>query len=289
MLYRECLFNRPKIYDLVVKRHSSFGKFHGSHIIVHNNKCKQSFIDSDYCEEEKIIVCGALRMDPFIKQIKSINKPSKNNNTNKKSFVLFYFPFNIRDFGLWDIYPVFKNRKKLFRDLHFAILDLAVEHKDIEFVIKPKSKMMTEKSWDFYESILNDYPLDVSEIRNYRIDDKVDAQKIIFESDVVCALQSSTVLESAIANKRIILPLFYDYMKSVNFDEFGWKNDLDLFDVATDKEAFKALVYDAFYTNNFNEHLYNQRINLFKKYFGFYDNNALDRYLNVFNNIIKEK
>ena len=69
MLYRECLVHKGnRFYDDLINRHSKY-KFHGSHIIVHNQTCKSMFVESNYCKEENISVIGALRMDKYLKEI----------------------------------------------------------------------------------------------------------------------------------------------------------------------------------------------------------------------------
>ena len=58
---------------------------------------------------------------------------------------------------------------------------------------------------------------------------------------MICGLQSSVVLESAIAGKRLIFPLFYDYLSSPYSNDFFWKDYTELFDVATNKDQFKKI------------------------------------------------
>ena len=89
MLYRECLLSSDIMYEKTFYRTKNFfEKFTGSQIIVHNNKCKQMFVDSKYASSDNVSVAGALRMDKFLKLIKD----NENNKhcMGKKTFIFFY-------------------------------------------------------------------------------------------------------------------------------------------------------------------------------------------------------
>jgi hypothetical protein len=286
MLYRECLLATNRLYDFATARvGQNFGKFFGSHIIVHNDKCKQMFIDSGYASPDKISVAGALRMDRLLELIRK-NKV-KDQSENKKQFILFYFPYNTL-FAKEKYYSkIWINRDKLFIDLHNAIIELAVEYPDIDFIIKPKKIMVDNISWRFYEDVISNSKVDVKKLKNYRVDENLDAAKNIVNAAVICALQSSVVVESAIANKRVILPLLHDYLSSPYIDDFLWKNDIALFDVATDKSEFKALFKDILINPNIPEEIQHKRTKLFKKWFDNTSGNSLDKYYNIIKNVVQ--
>ena len=128
-----------------------------------------------------------------------------------------------------------EDRDDLFTDLHNAILELAKSNPDIEFVIKPKLEMMSKRSWNFYEDIVEKSNIDVTRLSNYKVLPEANTHKLIFESDVICALQSSTALESAIAKKRVIFPLFYQFHNSPYLNNFLWGKHIDLFDIANNE------------------------------------------------------
>ena len=292
MLYRECLLASDRIYDHVVRRKKNeFGRFVGSHIIVHNEKCKQSFIDSEFATPDQVSVAGALRMDNFLKLIRQ-NKV-KSPHASKKKFILFYFPHDNGLFGRkyrknykgWLYNSIWSSRDKLFIDLHNAIIELALEYPDIEFIIKPKDVMVKNKSWDFYKDVVNKSNIDIKKLPNYKVDVDLNVSDSIVKSSVICALQSSTVVESAFAGKRLILPLFHDFLDSPHFDNFYWKNDLELFDVATDKNQFKILFKDILNNPKISQDIENKRIELFDRWFGNVEGNSLDKYYNIIKNI----
>ena len=302
MLYRECLLASNRLYDRVVlRKKQEFGKFHGSHIIVHNDVCKQAFIDSGYISSNKISVAGALRMDSFIKNNKN-NKENKikKQYSNKNIFILFYFPHNHDLFGeqnsnvklrLPDKYKyhdkVWGGRDKLFIDLHNTVIELAVEHPNIEFIIKPKQVMVDNKSWDFYKDVIRKSDVNVENLSNYKVDINLDVSKNIISSSVVCALQSSVVLESAFAGKRVILPVFYNFLNAPHSNDFFWKDDLELFDIVTNKTTFKKKFKDILDNPDVPKSIQCKRMRLFKKWFNSASGNSLDEYYNIIKNVVQ--
>jgi len=50
--------------------------------------------------------------------------------------------------------------------------------------------------------------IDVRQLPNLIMDPNLDAQKLILESSVVCGINSTTILEAALAGKPVIVPYF---------------------------------------------------------------------------------
>ena len=158
LLYRLYMLDKNlRFYHEVVQRHRLF-KFHGSYIIVHNDTCKESFVESSFLDEKKISVVGALRMDKYLTTIKGNNQSRRTDNT-RRQFVLFYFPYNMSLFGKQGTPPlnykykyafsIWPYRKEYFRDVHSAIVELSIEYPEIDFIIKPKNIMIEDVSWKF--------------------------------------------------------------------------------------------------------------------------------------------
>lgn len=297
MFYRECLLQKGmRFYDDVVYRHSKY-KFHGSHIIVHNQTCKDSFVDSSYCEEENISVAGALRMDKYLKKINKQNP--RVNNYKKKQFVLFYFPYSMSLFGKNGVIPndykysyaysIWPGRKSLFRDVHTAIIELAIEHPEIDFVIKPKEIMMKSKSWLFYKQVLKSIGFNRGMVSNYSVQPYADVHDLILNSNVICALQSSTVIESAISGAQVVLPVFKDYRKTRNFEDFSWRNYLNLFQVADDKSHFKKIIMNLMDQPSVDGNILKERKKIFKLFFNNTDGSSLNEYVRLINNIVSSR
>ncbi len=295
MLYREGLLASDIMYDKTFYRTKQyFGKFLGSHIIVHNDICKQMLVDSGYVSYKKISTIGALRMDIFLKLIRD-NK-NKERRTSKKTFIFFYFSHDNPLFGrekksLVDKSEyrtkIWNNRDKFFIDLHNAIIELAVEHPEINFIIKPKKEMIENKSWNFYENIVKGSRANIKNISNYKVDCNLNISKNLVDSSSVCAFQSSVMVEAAIANKRVIVPMFYDFSSTPYFNDFFWKDDLDLFDVATSKSEFKRLFRDVLNNPVVSENIQRERVIFFDKWFNSTRGDSLDKYYNKIKSIVQ--
>jgi len=269
MLARECNFFSPMIYGVIVEKMKAQSHFHGTHIIVHNKKCKEVYVDNDFCDADKITIASALRMDRFVRQLQSQEVITNHKKIKKnKTFVLFYFPVNSSTFN--DVDPsvslknnYWDNRHKLFIDLHQSILELASHNRDINFIIKPKSNFMVEKSWRFYQEVIKNSGVNIAELDNYIVNADLDVSKLLIEADVVCGLQSSTTVEAAFAGKRVILPMFDGFRDTPYFGQFPWRNYIDVFDVAHDIYEFKDLVYDSFKNQTIPEGVQQRRKELF--------------------------
>ncbi len=297
--YREGLLAFDRAYDKVTLRHRLFNNYPVTHVVVHNQKCKSSFVESGFVTEGQVSVHGALRMDNLLKQINAGNGElnSKDKNRRKK-VTLFYFPFQMSLFGkegqpeiIKMKYPyaeiIWPHCIDMFRDLHISLIRLAQKHTDIDFVIKPKQLYVDRNhSWSEYLEIVNETGIDLSKLKNYTIEPIANVHKLIINSDVVIALQSSTVLEAAIAGKPVIFPLFYNYKETKNFNDFMWRDHLDLFDVAESADELETLVVERLENPKIDKKIMESRRELFKEYFSDLEGVALKKYTETIENIV---
>ena len=303
LLYREGMLDpHGRGYFDTVYRTRKFGKFPGQLIIVTNNIMKEAFLESGYCNESQIVVGGSLRMDNLLSRInKQYNRPVSLNPPRRKRFVIFYFPYSVSWFGKkgnheesdYDYnyaFKVWKGRKLLFKDLHEAILTLAHIMPEVDFIIKPKPEMMQGGSWKYYEEVINNSEFNVNKMNNYIIDSQIDVSDLIINSDVVCAFQSSVVVESAIAGKNIILPLFNNYCETELFkNDFLWSKELSNFDFAETKDDFIELVKK--YLKNqtiISDEIMDKRKIIFEKFFNSLNPVAKEIYSNSIKQVIMQ-
>ena len=302
-LLREGLLSTDRFYDGVVARHRLTKGYPVTHIIVHNQKCKESFLESGYATDGQVSVNGALRMDYLLKQVSS-NKDGviSRHRATRKRVILFYFGYNMSLFGkerrkLTELEVkkysyagvIWQHRINLFRDLHISIIRLAQKNPDIDFVIKPKQELINKKynpSWEEYLEILDEMNIDLSKLNNYTIEPNVNVHDLIINSDVVIALQTSAVLEAAIAGKPVIFPLFYNYKEAQNFNDFSWRKHLDLFDVAESADELEALVSERLENSEVDKKTMVGRRELFKEYYSDHDGIALKKYAGTIENIV---
>ena len=293
MLYRECNLMSPIIYDIVVNMMKKHKKFHGSHVVVHNEKCSQVFLDADFFNTDKITIASALRMDDMFNKIKHIAIDSNKNHT----FVLFYFPsssstfgtnndaVDIKDYGfkqeLWD------KKEKLYTDLHNTIFELAKKHSDIDFIVKPKRIFMHGKDWNNYMQLYDN--ANMKDCSNYLIQADVDVHNLIDSASLVCGMQSSTTVESAIFGKRVVLPMFYDFMGTPYFKQFPWRNYTDSFDIACNADDFESIFNDAMQNPLVPEGIMIKRTKMFFDCFADLEGNAAQIYSDTIVKVIEDR
>jgi len=148
---------------------------------------------------------------------------------------------------------------------------------------------MKGKAWKFYESVLNEIDFDINKSNNYSVCPNANVHNLIKSSNVICALQSTTVIESAISGKPIILPVFESYRATENFQDFGWKKHMELFDIANNKQHFKDLIIDLMDISCVSDSVLNKRKKVFKSFFNDLDGVSLDGYVNTITSIVESK
>ena len=303
-LHRECNLLSPTIRDRVVRMMNLIGRFHGSHIVVHNKRCKEVFVETNFASNDQVTICGALRMD----EIGSSKLVQHNNfiTDKKKVFTLFYFPvvsttfcidkFGVEKYGINTGYWITgKSRRcwefneSLFTLLHLKILSMAKKYEDIDFIIKVKPEFKKHYSWKFYENFLNDSDIDWNRLKNYRIESDVDVRSLINKSNVVCGLQSSTTVESIFMDKKVIIPLFKELHKTKYYDQFPWRDYEDLCCIVEDDVSFEREVLASF-DSSLPEYIVDKDRSeeLFKECFGFNDGESLSRYENIIIGIVSK-
>ncbi len=183
-------------------------------------------------------------------------------------------------------FEAWSGRYDLFYDVHETIIKLAYKYKDIDFIVKPKDVMVNSSQWKYYDMAVEKSEVDVSSLENYSIEPYSNVHDLIFSSDVVCAMNSSTALESAFIGKPVILPVFKEYRDSKNFEDFHWKDDLSLFDVADDKYDFERLILQRLNDSSISKRTIEARKELFYKYFDQPKEGALHKYVTTINSVI---
>jgi len=304
MLYREGLLEFERMVCVFNNRLSKFKGYPVTHVIVTNQKCKHSFVETGFISERQVSVHGSLRMDYLLKQINlTKGRFVSKYKGRRKRVILFYFSCYSSIFGKDNFagnvdhpyvtnYPyigvVWSRRKDLFRDLHISFIRLAQKLPDVDFVIKVKPEVVVKNnaSWREYLKIVNEMDNDLRKLKNYTTELDANVHDLILNSDVVIALQSSTAIESAIAGKPVIFPLFYNYKESENFNEFLWHNHLDLFDVAEGADELEAMIIKRLNNSEIDGWEMEGRRKLFKDCFGDLDGCALKNYAETIENVV---
>jgi hypothetical protein len=231
VLHRENLVVNDNFYDIFIERAKKLKiiGFSGDSIVFHNNVVSDIYKEYSGVPCEKIHAFGAIRMDSFISKINTGYQSSFLNN--KKVVTFFYFHpragiLSEKDFG--------------FYNLHDHVLSsfilLAKSNPGIEFIIKHKGLR-----WEKAQPILDNLQADC--INNLNISGPEDnAQEIIFKSTVITGFCSTAVLESAIAAKPIVFPLFDEALENEYISFLCFKDCLNMFDIARSVNEYSSLI-----------------------------------------------
>ena len=82
--------------------------------------------------------------------------------------------------------------------------------------------------------------------------------------------------------------IFNDYKNIENFQDFGWKDNLDIFDVAENVDEFESIVNNCFINPTVSDDIQKQRKKLFNKYFDNLEGNAKDCYIDNILSVVED-
>ncbi|MDC3156518.1 hypothetical protein OA855_01840 [Pelagibacteraceae bacterium] len=270
MLYREGLLASSRVADEVCNRHKIFKNFPVDYLITQNNISKEKFVESKFIENDKIFISGALRMNNFFQKIQ---KRKIVKNTNKINILYFAIPPNLTLFGGKDyreltpkkyeyVFSNWEPKKLFFDEINNLIIDLAKD-KYLNVTIRPKLEDLNK---NIHKNILE--KIKKNQNSNIKIDAYSDTHELIFNSDIIIGIQSSSLLEAMIANKIVILPLFKNFRQSKHFNDMFFKDNLNLFSVHENSSSVIKFINNFKINNNvYDMKNYDQKIQLWNKYF----------------------
>lgn len=265
VLQRENMVLAQFLRDHVRRRVQLMGRFEGSHIIVHNERMRDLYIEAAIVDPPRISALGCVRMDRFVVKAHEMQPPQ-----NQRKRVL-YFPFYL---GLTFEEPI----RPFFAAAHVALLEFARDNPQVEVRLKPKPKFEGKWRSDLQQAI-HGAGLDLAAIPNLIIRSDGDAQHLIAESDVVCGLQTTTLLEAGLAGRPVVIPYFKE-MDDPKFDaRVMFRDAFHYFDVAPDAETFKAMLSRGLTTPEIDPQRRAGIREVFSRYVSDLEGNATARYV----------
>ncbi|MFQ6016733.1 MAG: hypothetical protein ACE5KF_00910 [Kiloniellaceae bacterium] len=272
VLHRESLLASPHMREWVKARVAELGRFEGSHIVVHNRVARETFIDAGFVEPERISSLGCVRMDSFLKRIAGAEP--RLSGRKKVTFFALGLGGVLAD----QLFP-------FFRDVHVTLARLAMRHPELDVVMKSKPKYFPQ--WcQMLQKAFDEAGISADRIPNLHICCDLDAQTLILDSNVVCGLNSTTLLEAGIAGKPVVLP-YFGALRDPQYDaRLQFREGFHLFDVATTPEAFEALVLERLDNPGVDRAAMEGRGTLFEKYVSNLDGNATEKYLGLVRQIV---
>jgi hypothetical protein len=274
VFHRENLIGSPNMKKFVLKRVKRIGCFNGSHMVVHSEVCRQLYVDNGYVGPDRISALGCLRMDNFIKKVQQCKTV-----TNRRKKVVI-FPFYLSHFRDNSLYP-------FFREVYTTFLKFANEHSEIDVVIKPKKKEY-KKLCEMLDRIIEGTEIVLEKISNLYITSDLDAQKLLFEADVVCGLKTTALLEAAIAGKPVIIPYFKDLQDPKYDGDIYFRDFLHLFDIAKDVNELESIIIDRLHNPTIDEKIMEERKAFFEKYVSSMKGDATEKYVALIKLVVAE-
>ena len=183
---------RIELYKKAATKLKHIG-FKGSAVIFQNSIMKNIFDKYSGIDPRNIYSFGSLRMDRYLSRIDDLNHKFRHNRITLFSFTRFN---GLPSSGI--------NISMLYESVHTKFIELAIEHPDIEFVIKHKDV----GNRDLLNLLDKNRAYNVKNLKIYGDDNS--AQDLILSSDVVSSFCTTVLLEAAVARKPIIFPLFYE-------------------------------------------------------------------------------
>jgi hypothetical protein len=277
ILYREGLFAASEeLRSSMPRRFKLWGDFPATHMVVHNDIGRQYCVDVGYIAPERVSSLGCLRMDSYIQRIRTY-RPSEG---RPKKLVLFPPNFFI-DFGVDT--PIYR----AIQEIPVTLAKFAKMRPEVEVVFKSKPK--DYPNWRaLIDRSFVEAGLSAHELPNLNITADLDAQELILESTVVAGLNSTAILEAAIAGKPVVVPYFSDLRQPQFERTVKFIDALQYLDVADDEAQFVQLIEQRLEDPMVSAESMKRRAEMFAKYVSDPDGGAVERYLALFERLIEE-
>lgn len=232
---RESMFLTPGLRDRVVKRHRYFEPFKGTKLFAQNLATKEALVKAGYVREEQVSVIGSIRSKALLDAIKRGDNNCDSQTHN--SVVMFTWPPKCYGPNGYRVELEVATQRTVR-----ALCEAALIRQDVQFYIKPKHNHASAELLKPIRDIILSYGECVAD-RVSLLSKDVDPLPLLLEARVVVAMQSTTVLEAAMAGKAVILPHFSDIRADVGYsDALLYSDKTELFDVPDTEEELTSLV-----------------------------------------------
>ncbi len=280
VLHRENFVASRGAVETWKKRGINFGNLECEALITHNTEIRDALLSAGMIDQNRIYAAGCLRMDDYIERLKSPEGMKKFGQAEKQATLFSFNHINCL-FGIIkskDFYEPGVGLHRFFEKVHIAFAEVAKEMPDVRFVIKTKPQFGAR---DVILSLLSKQSPPLNALKNLHVLEDADVHDIIMSSDVICSFGSTTLLESAVAGKPVIVPFFEEAVKKEYEDHIIMKDYFDVFQVAKSPEGMKALIRE----NLDNPVVSNEYImkvrRLFDRFVSSFEGRAIDRYVAI--------
>jgi hypothetical protein len=253
-------------------------RFEGEHIIVQSEYDIPLYVESGYCKKNEISSLGCPRMDSFVKK----TKKKKDHSENMRKKVVF-LPFN------WGMHFEKSDLFSYICDVHLFFVHFALRHPEIDIVIKSKPKQPRSPKKTVLLEPLKGSSIEIEKIPNLTIRDDLDLHDLFFETDVVCGLQTSALIEAAVIGLPVIIPYFKDVQNHKYDERLFYRDSFDLFDIAKDVNELESLILKRLHNQTIDKKIVEGRKALFEGFVSSLDGDATEKYVAMIKRVIVEK
>ena len=251
-------------------------KFIGNKIFLANNRLKDILVRSNVAKEEQAYVIGCPRFDLIFKK-----KPIKNLKKSSNQITLFSFLHGSGLVQLKNKDYYFTNDPNegfyyLFKDVHEAFGELALENPDTNFRIKAKYADIWIEVLD--KVFMDCFNMKVTDFENLVFDTWSSAQDLIRSSDAVISFNSTTLLEAIALETPVILPIFAEASGKYAHSNVYFRDFFQDLDIASSRSELKTKIKQMLNGNRYNYNM-NNREKIFKEYIHRFDGNSTSRLL----------
>ena len=287
VLYREGLFaSAPRLREKMPILFDRFG-FWGDHLIVQNESCRALCIESGLVTEDKVSALGSLRMDAFVDRVRTEMISHKTKAAKQITFfpIVFASKANISEelkFSYFD-----DSLLPYFNEVMVALTRFIEKYPDVRLLIKPKPKDLNR-----FHEVMEQVECSVRDLvynsSNVTIDADIHPQDAILQSDIICGINSTTILEAGFANKHVVVPLFSPLCDEPYIQSIKFRDVLDNFSVAHSRVQFMELMEAGLQKISLDNDTVKKRREAFERYVSDPDGQALSKYLQKFDEVISE-
>jgi hypothetical protein len=215
-------------------------QFVGEKIFSANKNIEKILLRSGVCRENQISLVGSPRFDAIF------NNKNTTTKHDKQIVTLFSFYHSSGSIELKGDNNFFSDQGDgyydLFKNVHTSVAELAIENRDLEFIIKTK----WGGQWHdrIISTIYETSGIDILCEPNISLVSEDNAQTLIKKSSVIIAFNSTTILEAGLLGRNVIIPVYAEALDKYFNSNLFFTKYLDSLIVASNNKDLKNKVME---------------------------------------------
>ena len=238
VLHREC--NKASNYqrEYWTDYWKNMPAYEAHSIIVHNEPCREMFVNSGITDWERCHAFGAIRMDDFARRLQFEDRPIP---PDQKLLFFSFFPgVCLPNSNMWR--PERFGFTNLFVQAHRTFFRYLHHNPDVKGILKLKW-MGGDLEWErALNKCLAAEGLTEADLPNLLITAEGGVFDLVQDSSAVIAFGSTTMLEAAVSDKPVIVPCFAEAAQPNMVDKVSYSDRLAIFHCAHSELELEMLM-----------------------------------------------